>query len=250
MLSSCGLLCETCYAFPKDCPGCDKLEGKPSWVSDIGKSVCELYQCARDRGITSCGGCAVLPCRQFVELRDPSLSVEEHLGHVNKRAEKLKKAYPSALSSFVHIIPRDAFYVIGYPLATTTERSRSEVPAFWDRFFEFGGPDKLGKIAEQERGGGIYGVCTDFNCKSGEFTYVIGVDVSKPKDMPEGMVQVSVPAALYAVASAVLDAPAIHEAWDFLIKTWMPEAGYSHAGTEDFEFYPEECGCEVWVPIK
>jgi len=89
-----------------------------------------------------------------VELRDPSLSVEEHLGHVNKRAEKLKKAHPSALSSSVRIIPRDAFYVIGYPLATTTERSRSEIPVFWDRFFEFGGPDKLGKIAEQERGWG------------------------------------------------------------------------------------------------
>jgi hypothetical protein len=101
MLSSCGLLCETCYAFPTDCPGCDKLEGKPSWLSDIGKSVCELYQCARDRGITSCGGCAVLPCRQFVELLDPSLSVEEHLGHVNKRVEKLKKAHPSALPSSV-----------------------------------------------------------------------------------------------------------------------------------------------------
>ncbi|HCD41785.1 MAG TPA: hypothetical protein DEQ54_04075 [Firmicutes bacterium] len=67
MLSSYGLMCETCYAFPKDCPGCDNIEGKPSWVSDIGKSVCELYQCARDRGLTSCGGCAALPCRQWAD---------------------------------------------------------------------------------------------------------------------------------------------------------------------------------------
>ncbi len=142
--------------------------------------------------------------------------------------------------------------MIGYPpLATTTERSRSEIPAFWDRFFDFGGPDKLGKIAGKEQGrGGTYGICTACNCDSGDFTYVIGIAVSTPKDIPEGMVQVTVPAALYAVANAVLDAPAIHEAWDSLIKTWMPEAGYSHAGTEDFEFYPEECGCEVWVPIK
>lgn len=187
--------------------------------------------------------------RQWGELRDPRLSVEEHLGHINKRVEKLKEAHSSSSQPSVCIHPRDAFYVIGYPLVTNTERSRLEVPAFWDRFFELGGPDMLLKIAGESQGRGIYGVCTDFNCKSGEFTYVIGVSVSEPKDIPEDMVQVSMPAALYAVVKTVLDVHAIHDAWDFLIKTWMPEAGYSHAGTEDFEYYPDECGCEIWVPI-
>jgi hypothetical protein len=118
MLSSCGLLCEGCYAFGKDCPGCDRIEGKPSWADEIGIGTCELYQCARDRGITSCGSCAALPCRQFVELRDPSLGMESHLANVNKRVGRLRAASEAATLA-VSIRTRDSFCVVGYALDTS-----------------------------------------------------------------------------------------------------------------------------------
>jgi predicted transcriptional regulator YdeE len=249
MLSSCGLLCEGCYAFGKDCPGCECIEGKPSWADEIGIGTCELYQCARDRGMTSCTSCAALPCRQFVELRDPSLSVESHLANVNKRVERLRAASETA-SLAVSIRTRDSFCVVGYALDTSSDRSRREIPGFWERFFESEGPEKLGHLADAEARRGTYGICTRFDCSSGRFSYVIGVEAKAEADVPEEMVKITVPAALYVVAEVPLEIPAIHRAWDYLLKVWMPAAGYSHSGSEDFEFYPEECGCEVWVPFK
>jgi len=109
MLSSCGLLCEGCYAFSKECPGCDRVEGKPSWADEIGIGTCELYQCARDRGITSCGSCSALPCRRFVELRDPSLSIEAHLANVNKRVGRLQGQHLRRPTVAVSIRTRDLF---------------------------------------------------------------------------------------------------------------------------------------------
>jgi len=251
MLSSCGLLCEGCYAFGKDCPGCDRIEGKPSWADEIGIGTCELYQCARDRGITSCGSCAALPCRQFVELRDPSLGMEYHLANVNKRVGTLRAASEAATLA-VSIRTRDSFCVVGYALDTSHDRSRAEIPGFWERFFESGGPEKLSHVADEGARRGTYGICTGFDCSSGRFAYVIGVEPKAEADVPENMVKIAVPAALYAVAEVPLDVPAIHRAWDYLLGVWMPAAGYSHAGSgsDDFEFYPEECGCEVWVPLK
>lgn len=249
MLSSCGLLCEDCYAFANECPGCECIEGKPFWVNETGSGVCELYQCAGDQGMTSCGDCAALPCRQCVELRDPNLSMEAHLHNVNDRVRKLRMASQSC-HPVVCIQPRDSFCVAGYAFATSANRSRAEIPGFWDKFFESCGLEKLAQFVDGGARTGTYGICTDFNCDSGRFSYVIGVESKLDGDVPEGMVKVTVSAGLYVMAEVPLDVPAIHSAWDYILQTWMPAAGYSHAGTEDFEFYPEECGCEVWVPIK
>lgn len=192
-----------------------------------------------------------MPCRRFVELRDPSLSIEAHLANVNKRVGRLRAASEAATVA-VSIRTRDSFCVVGYGLNTSRDRSRADIPGFWERFFESGGPEKLGHLADEEAKRGTYGICTGFDCSSGRFAYVIGVEPKAEADVPENMVKIAVPAALYAVAEVPLDVPAIHRVWDYLLGVWMPAAGYSHAGagSDDFEFYPEECGCEVWVPLK
>jgi hypothetical protein len=46
---------------------------------------------------------------------------------------------------------------------------------------------------------------------------VIGVEAKREVDVPENMVKIAVPAALYAVAEVPLDVPAIHRAWDYLL---------------------------------
>ncbi len=88
-LSVCGLVCSECVLYPNECAGCREAEGKPSWVE--GEKVCELYSCCADRNFNSCGDCLDLPCTSFVELKDPSLSDEEHLRGVDRRVERLKK---------------------------------------------------------------------------------------------------------------------------------------------------------------
>jgi AraC family transcriptional regulator len=54
---------------------------------------------------------------------------------------------------------------------------------------------------------------------------------------------------------------AIQAVWKQIYSEWFPASEYEHAGTPDFELYPEQedpsiddtsekYRCEVWIPIK
>jgi hypothetical protein len=53
--------------------------------------VCPLYDCAVNRrGYNDCGDCAELPCATFLQMKDPSVSDEEHQRMVGVRVELLR----------------------------------------------------------------------------------------------------------------------------------------------------------------
>lgn len=87
VITRCGLDCSDCYAYPKDCPGCAKVEGKPFWTE--GAKQCELYRCSSEHGFAHCGQCAELPCQMWHDLKDPSQSDEEHQQALQVRAQRL-----------------------------------------------------------------------------------------------------------------------------------------------------------------
>lgn len=91
MLARCGLDCNDCYAYPKDCTGCEAVMGKPYWTKEVGEEQCRLYRCSLDRGHTHCGKCAELPCKMWYEAKDPSWSDAEHREEIKKRVARLKK---------------------------------------------------------------------------------------------------------------------------------------------------------------
>ncbi len=95
MISVCGVICKTdCCSFGKSCKGCNKLNGKVSWVEFIGKSVCPIYQCAEDKKISSCGLCEKRPCDIWlIETRNPSVSEEVFMEDIRSRLSNLNKIY-------------------------------------------------------------------------------------------------------------------------------------------------------------
>jgi len=92
LISACGLECDTCPFFGKNCEGCHAVKGRPFWTAEhLGGNPCPLYACAVEtKGLPGCGPCAELPCKKYFDLRDPSASEEEHLAGIQKRVVTLK----------------------------------------------------------------------------------------------------------------------------------------------------------------
>ncbi|HYH03775.1 MAG TPA: DUF3795 domain-containing protein [Bacillota bacterium] len=90
MLTKCGIDCNECYAFSKDCPGCEAVAGQPFWTEQVGVTTCAVYQCCAAKDFENCGKCQDLPCRIWYDLKDPSMSDADHVSSINRRAGLLK----------------------------------------------------------------------------------------------------------------------------------------------------------------
>ena len=89
-LSVCGVCCVTdCKAFPDECSGCVTLEGRIPWAVFYDKDRCPIYQCALDKGLTSCGECGLAPCEVWHSTRNPDASDEEFAADLNNRLSNL-----------------------------------------------------------------------------------------------------------------------------------------------------------------
>ncbi|WP_368183500.1 VOC family protein [Anaerotruncus rubiinfantis] len=94
-LSPCGVDCAGCGQYPAECPGCNAIEGKVYWARYIGQEACPEYTCpVNEKGLRSCGECRELPCRQFYEMQDPSVSDEQHQKEIEERVARLRDLFP------------------------------------------------------------------------------------------------------------------------------------------------------------
>ncbi|MDD2521345.1 MAG: GyrI-like domain-containing protein [Anaerolineaceae bacterium] len=150
----------------------------------------------------------------------------------------------------VRIESKPAFQVAG--LAVKNGQNEN-LPAVRDRLFtEFSMPQLLGL------GNGMsFGSCFDYTQEPMSFSYIAGFDLADPARAAElGLQVLNVPAAEYAIIEVQGPVPAcIMQGWDYAMGTWLPENGYRHAGTPDFEHYLEgdlnspDYRMELWVPI-
>ena len=92
ILSTCGLRCDECEYYKETCAGCRNVKGSTFWaVEMMPAKVCPLYDCAvNKRGYNHCGECDELPCTTFRQMKDPSVSDEEHLRMIEIRVALLR----------------------------------------------------------------------------------------------------------------------------------------------------------------
>jgi len=97
-ISACGIDCGTCPFCGKTCEGCYAVQGKPFWTAErLQGNPCPLYDCAVTvKQYGSCAPCEDLPCKIFTELKDPSMSEEEHLAGIDRRVAALREKNRSA----------------------------------------------------------------------------------------------------------------------------------------------------------
>jgi len=90
-ISSCGIDCGACEHMNVSCTGCKVLSGKPFWTKLDGMPpVCPLFGCADKKGYKSCGECAELPCKLFLEMKDPHATEEQHQEGIRTRVKNLR----------------------------------------------------------------------------------------------------------------------------------------------------------------
>lgn len=155
---------------------------------------------------------------------------------------------------------KPAFHIIGYELKTRNQEGQNnkDIPEFWQQYMQ----KELGsKIPHPINKNQELGICTNFNPETGEFVYVIGMEVEKGTQAPDGMVYMSFPELEYAVfttpkSDEISFSSSIQSTWNYIFTEWFPQSGLEHDGTVEFELYDERCyGAEnkemdIYIPVK
>lgn len=178
--------------------------------------------------------------------------------------KKLKENKTGGIIMQPKIVNRDAFKIVGYELKTTLKNNANtrDIPAFWDKCNIEGKESRLYNTQKPPRHG-EYGICVNTDIEAGEFSYILGVEVSSFDNAMEDMYKLQVPSATYAVFTT----PAVDEndfvnsiqgTWKYILEEWFPNSGYEiDASKLDFEFYDERCHpweydkvcMDIYVPI-
>ena len=146
------------------------------------------------------------------------------------------------------IVSRPAFTVAGMEYRGKNEHN--EIFQMWNAF----GP-RMHTIPHVTKPHIAYGVNKSYDMSTGEFEYLAGLEVDSAADMPEGVVSWDLPAQKYAVFPCTL--PTIGQAFGHICNTWLPQSGYQHAGSPEFELYNEAFDPNdpnsvlyLYIPIK
>lgn len=153
-----------------------------------------------------------------------------------------------------------AVKLAGCVLKTDTKQSKKAIPEFWGAYMTDGRMNKLHgesfvKVHSE------YGACFPENPETGEFEYIIGVEVHDGTEIPEAYQVRELPPSTYAVFStppcgADSFVPSIQGVWGYIMGEWFPQSGYEYApGGVDFELYDERCMsetekvCDIYIPV-
>lgn len=149
----------------------------------------------------------------------------------------------------VKIQKKDGFAVAGVKLGNIES---SSCPVVWDQLYKKYDHETLSRLGN----GQLYGMCFDVE-KPNKINYMACYhvnDVSRAREM--GLEVKEIKAAEYAILSLKGPVPTcIHEGWKYAMEVFLPEQGYMHAGTPDFEVYSEgdmyspDYKMELWIPF-
>ncbi|GHT79751.1 hypothetical protein FACS1894130_09450 [Spirochaetia bacterium] len=159
------------------------------------------------------------------------------------------------------IITLPAKKLAGYILNTTGKNGENfkAIPQFWADYLANGRMEKLhgeGFLKSHTE----YGACFPENPETGEFEYLIGVEVSETQLAPAYQIR-EVPPATYAVfssppADGAGFTDAIQGVWRFIFAEWLPKSAWKiDPKGVNFELYGEqamaETGkvCDIYLPM-
>jgi AraC family transcriptional regulator len=99
------------------------------------------------------------------------------------------------------IISKKAFPIIGIELKTTSLEGKNiiEIPQFWTQVIQ---KKQIDKIPNKKQPGTVLGICMDFRA-DGDFSYIVGSEVTNTDRVPDEMVTKLIPNAEYAVFTAI-----------------------------------------------
>ena len=160
------------------------------------------------------------------------------------------------------MVRKPAVKLAGFAFRTNTkdgEHSKT-IPRFWHNYVTDGKMEKL-HMESFIKSHDEYGACFPVNPKTGEFEYVIGMEVKDGHDVVKEYHVCTIPEALYAIfSSAPADklnfSSAIQNTWKYIFAEWLPVSEYELASNGvGFELYDDrslsETGkvCDIYIPL-
>jgi len=152
--------------------------------------------------------------------------------------------------------------IVGFVIKTKNVDGENsvDIPKFWEAYMSDG---RQGKLHSENfvKNHCEYGACFGVDEETGEFDYVIGVEVNDGAVIPPEYHTCEIPAATFAVFRTPPSkdegfSASIQGAWQYIFNDWFPSSGYEYApGCADFELYNEEwmteneMFCEIWIPV-
>jgi AraC family transcriptional regulator len=150
--------------------------------------------------------------------------------------------------------------IVGMEKTTTLNTSYIDIPKLWENFCSR--MHEINNVADKKT---FYEVrkpdmnfsMDDFK-ETSEFTEIAGLEVTTVDTMPEGMINVTIPAGKYAVFTHKGSPINLRQTYEYIWGTWLPNSGYEADLRFDFELYGErfkgaedpESEVDIHIPIK
>jgi AraC family transcriptional regulator len=219
-------------------------------VIDIAFDIGFQYQESFNRAFKNFYGVTPKQYREAKRLTGPLIG----------KACLIKNHFFGGICMEPNLVTKPAFHIIGYELRTnsTDGQNNMDIPQFWQQYLQKNLGCNIPNPINQNQ---ELGICTNFDPETGEFVYVIGMEVKEGTQAPEGMVYMSFPEQEYVVFTTPKSdeqsfSSTIQSTWNNIFTNWFPQSGYEHAGTVEFELYDERCyGSEnkemdIYIPVK
>jgi len=175
--------------------------------------------------------------------------------------EKTKRYVTGGIVMEPKMVRKPAVRLAGFVIKTRNAdgENHRDIPKFWQEYMSDGRAEKL-RGEPFVKSCAEYGACFPEDHETGDFEYVIGMEVRDGHSVPDCYHSCVVPEALYAVFSTPSAAPqdfsaAIQGTWGYIYSEWLPNSGYEFGSGVDYEFYDErlmgESGyvCEIHIPV-
>ncbi len=174
------------------------------------------------------------------------------------------KAYPAisfqisikgAMEMEYKIMEQEAIRVVGIKLRSTMEDGicSREIPEFWGKCSAQGIISRLVPLINAQPEG-MLGVNYNDDITQNEFDYYVAV--ATDASVPQGMEELVIPAATWAIFSCTGPMPnAIQELQNRILTEWLPSSGYKFGMGVNIEVYCDgdmqspDYRCEVWLPV-
>lgn len=136
------------------------------------------------------------------------------------------------------VVEKQEMNVAGLLLQTsfTNERSKAEIPPFFHKVLEEKLLDKVPHRLNENQ------LCVfRMQRNNPDFDYLMGVEVSEVKNLPEEMVSVTFKPSKYASVKIVKRGPEdVGNAFQYIYKSWMPKSIYIPTGAPGFIYYDSD----------
>jgi predicted transcriptional regulator YdeE len=145
---------------------------------------------------------------------------------------------------------KPAFNIIGISVRTNNNVGGKDIGNLWGKFMGEGIFEKIPNKISYD----VYGIYTEYESDhTGDYTAIVGCEVSSLEEIPAGMIGIKVPASNYEIFTAKGKMPeCVYEKWTEIWENKELERTY----VTDFEIYgtksqnPMDAEIEIFLSVK